>query len=86
MTADMVAFAQKNYKIARDEHIAVIKAAKTCAFTDAELDAFPIETLAKMAKLAEKPAVPAKSAIDNSLIDPAKTAKGTGGTLPPPEN
>lgn len=86
MTADMVAFAQKNYQIARDEHIAAIKASKTCAFTDAELDAFPIETLAKMAKLAEKPAATAKPAIDNSLIDPAKTAKGTGGTLPPPEN
>jgi hypothetical protein len=82
----MVAFARKNYKIARDEHIAVIKAAPDCAFTDAELDAFPIETLAKMAKLAKKPATTAKSAIDNSLIDPAKTAKGTGGTLPPPEN
>ena len=86
MTVDMIAFAKKNYQIARDEHIAAIKASKTCAFSDEELAAFPIETLAKMAKLAEKPAATAKPSIDNSLIDPAKTAKGTGGTLPPPEN
>ena len=87
LTEDMVAFALASYKPARDEHLATIKASKTCAFTDAELDKFDFETLAKMAKLAAKPAEQgAALKTDNSLIAPAPAAKGTGGTLPPPEN
>ncbi|OQA04710.1 MAG: hypothetical protein BWY66_02921 [bacterium ADurb.Bin374] len=86
LTEDMIAFALTNYKAVRAEHIATIKAAKTCEFTDAEFDAFPIDTLAKMAKLAAKPAEQgAALKTDNSLIAPAPAAKGTGGTLLPPE-
>jgi hypothetical protein len=84
MTPDMVAFAQKNYQAARDLHIAVIKAAPGCIFTDAELADYSIEMLAKMAKIAEKPGAAAKT--DNSIVDPSLKPKGNAGSLPPPEN
>ena len=86
MTPDMVAFAKKNYQIARDEHIGVLKAAG-CLFTDEELAKFDIETLAKMAKLTAKAQTEKTSAAttDQSLITTKPTATGTGGSLPPPE-
>ena len=87
MTADMIAFAAKNYKAVRDSHIATIKACKTNRFTDEDLAKYDIEQLEKMADLVAKPdAKPATAGgVDNSLIAPAPVAKGTGGTLPPPE-
>lgn len=85
LTKDMVAFAKKNYQTARNEHIATIKAAKSCTFTDAELDEIDFEMLAKMAALTEKPDTAPKAKADNSLIAPDLKAKGTTGSLPPPE-
>ena len=87
MTADMLAFAAKNYKAFRDGLIATIKACKTNRFTDADLDRYDVEQLEKLADLIPKPdAKPATAGgVDNSLIAPAPAAKGTGGTLPPPE-
>ena len=85
MTADMIAFAAKNYKAVRDGHVAAIKACKTNLFTDADLEGCDIEFLAKMTALIQKPDEKAPGRVDNSLIAPAKVAKGTGGTLPPPE-
>ena len=86
MTEDMIVFAMANYQAARNEYISTIKAAKTCEFTDEELAKFDIATLAKMAKLpskqSEKDTTPKA---DNSLIAPDHKAKGTGGSLPPPE-
>ena len=85
MTADMIAFAAKNYKAVRDGHVAAIKACETNLFTDADLEGCDIEFLAKMTALIQKPDEKAPGRVDNSLIAPAKVAKGTGGTLPPPE-
>ena len=85
MTADMIAFAAKNYKAVRDGHVAAIKACKTNLFTDADLEACDIEFLAKMTALISKPDDKTVGRVDNSLIAPAPVAKGTGGTLPPPE-
>lgn len=79
MTEDMLAFAASNYKVVRDGHIATIKACKGNAFSDADLEGCTIDFLAKIVALIAKPKV------DNSLINPAPVAKGTGGTLPPPE-
>lgn len=87
LTDDMIAFAQKQYKVVRDAHIVTIKAAKGCEFMDEELAKYDLETLAKMAKLtakADAPDAPAAKT-DNTLIAPAPAAKGTGGSLPPPE-
>ena len=86
LTADMIAFAKKNYQAVRDEHIVAIKACKENTFSDAELGEFSIEMLAKMAKLSAKPAAEGQiPGVDNSLTAPSKVSKGTGGTLPPPE-
>ena len=85
MTADMLAFAAKNYKAFRDGLIATIKACKTNRFTDADLDKYDVEQLEKLADLIPKPDAKTVAGVDNSLIAPAPVAKGTGGTLPPPE-
>ena len=86
MTEDMIVFAKANYQAARNEYISTIKAAKTCEFTDEELAKFDIATLAKMAKLPSKqPEKDTAPKADNSLIAPDHKAKGTGGSLPPPE-
>ena len=79
MTEDMLAFATSDYKVVRDGHIASIKACKGNAFSDTDLEGCTIDFLAKIVALIAKPKV------DNSLIAPAPVAKGTGGTLPPPE-
>lgn len=86
MTDDMIAFAAKNYKAVRDGHVAVILGCKENVFTQAQLEAFPIDTLAGMAALASKPApAEAKPKVDNSLIDPNASAKSAAqGSLPPP--
>ena len=86
LTDDMIAFAKKNYQPIRDQHIATIKASKSNEFTDEELAKFDMDTLAKMAKLPVAAGQPLGSDTDNSVIAPAPAAKGTGGTLPPPEN
>jgi len=86
MTEDMVAFAKQNYQPVRDEYIVAIKASKANEFADEELAKFDIATLAKMAKLSTKPSESdAVLQPDNSLIAPDLKAKGTGGSLPPPE-
>ena len=86
MTEDMIVFAKANYQAARNEYISTIKAAKTCEFTDEELAKFDIATLAKMAKLPSKLSEKDTALkADNSLIAPDHKAKGTGGSLPPPE-
>ena len=86
MTEDMIVFAKVNYQAARNEYISMIKAAKTCEFTDEELAKFDIATLAKMAKLPFKLSEKDTALkADNSLIAPDHKAKGTGGSLPPPE-
>ena len=86
LTEDMIVFATKNYKIERNGHIEAIKASKNCEFTDEELDGFTIGILSKIAKLAivESDAAPVKTS-DKSILAPKSAAKGTGGSLPPPE-
>ena len=87
VTADMLAFAQANYKPDRDRHIATIKANKANDFSDEELDKQSIEFLARLAKLsAASTESGEKTKADNSLTGiPSSKSKGTEATLPPPE-
>lgn len=85
MTEDMLAFATANYKVVRDGHVATIKGCKTNLFSDEDLDKCSIDFLSKIAALIAKPEDKTAGKVDNSLIAPAPVAKGTGGTLPPPE-
>ena len=87
VTADMLAFAQANYKPARDQYIATIKANKANDFSDEELDKQSIEFLARLAKLsAASTESGEKTKADNSLTGiPSSKSKGTEATLPPPE-
>ena len=87
MTPDMIAFATKNYKAVRDGHIDAILACKKNVFTRAQLEEFPIDTLAGMAALAVEPeaSTPGKPEVDNSIVDPNASAKSKAtASLPPP--
>lgn len=91
LTDDMVAYAMKNYKAEREAHATAIRAIDGVDFSDAELDGFSIEVLAKIAAIAKAASAkraeqPVKASAATPPIAPAPAAKGTaGGTLPPPE-
>lgn len=85
VTSDMLAFAQANYKVIRDQHIATIKANKANDFSDEELNSQSFDFLARLAKISAG-ADSGKLMPDNSLIEtPSSKSKGTEATLPPPE-
>ena len=89
VTVDMLAFAQANYKPARDQYIATIKANKANDFSDEELNKQSIEFLGRLSKLSaagSEPSPDGKAKADNSLTNPPSSkSKGTEATLPPPE-